>query len=166
VKERALALLGRINKQVDGKIRRPKVWVKVAPAWGHGPALSTRLNACDYPMTLRASDNAPAYWEVWAEFVYRGVETHIPWVATNYSMGVLYECPTGADWLLDAVLPPSQVGVPSEESDSPLPPNIDPKNEGFGALTPDLDFSTKLVIGGAGLLAVAVLAGYAIRSVR
>lgn len=165
----ARALLTMVNRDAEGKIRQVEVAIgKKANPWGT-PVLESRNSVCMTPMTLRASEYSPAYHEVFVRFVYRGVENDLLWPA--YKVGAAgaaqqvlgVRCPTNADWLLDAVYTPSQVEVPAEKDDSLLPPLHE---KGTDALDPDLDFSTKIALGGAGLLAVAVLAGYAVRSIR
>lgn len=164
------AFMHMVNQDAVGKIRHVEVVTgKLANPWGT-PVLENRNAVCMSPMTLRASDFAPAYYEVFIRFVYRGVENDLLWPArkvglagaASNTLGV--HCPVGADWLLDAVYTPSSVNVPDVKTDSPVGPlyeDIDP-----GDLAPDLDFSTKIVLGGAGLLAVALAAGYAVRSFR
>lgn len=154
---------GKVNASLGGRIRHLSIEVGQPPAWTKYK-LVERQQCPTVPM-LRASDYSPAYWPVFARFVYRGVESHIPWVALQGSP-TPHTCPLEADLLLDAVFAPSQVDVPSAAGDSPLPPHVDPENQGWGALTPDLDLSTQVAIGGLGVLALAVLAGYAVRSFK
>lgn len=164
----ARALMTLVSQDAEGKIRHVEVQIgKLANPW-ETPVLENRNAVCMTPMTLRASDYAPAYYEVFVRFVYRGVENDLLWPArkigaagwASNTLGV--HCPVGADWLLDAIYTPSQTEVPSPESDPTLPPlagDIIPD-------VPDVDLSTKLVVGGLGVLALAAVAGYAVRSFR
>lgn len=165
----AKAFMGMVSKDLDGKIRQVEVVVgKQANPW-NTPVLENRNGVCMTPMTLRASDFAPAYYEVFVRFVYRGLENDIVWparkVGASGAASTILDshCPVGADWLLDAVYTPSQEGVPSPEKDKVLPDWTDPYVPDAPA---DWSLESKLLVGGGIALGVAVLAGYAVRSFK
>lgn len=164
---------------VGGKIRNTEIII--APpwdpysqpkAWGGARAqMKSREEVaveCQQGIVLRDSPIKPAFRAVWVRFVYRGQRDSAPWPTIKYgvrwgtSSGVRLWCPIQADWILDKVFEPSTEQVPSEQDDPTLPPAVSQEIPNV----PDVGIGGKIALAGAGLLAVAVLAGYAVRSFR
>jgi hypothetical protein len=166
MQHRTEAFMQLVSSSLDGKVRHLEVKPGALSNPWDTPVQVSRNSVCMTPFSLRASDNAPAYHEVFVRFVYRGLETTIPWPSMRKDAGVFgVDCPTDATWLLDAVFTPSQIDVPEQASDSPFPVIVDPHNK-VDPRGPDLDFGTKIALwGGLGLL-VAVALGYAVRSFK
>jgi hypothetical protein len=117
-------------------------------------------------MVLRASSYAPAFYEISVRFVYRGTLGDIAWPARKVDYGVGSNCPVNTDWLLDVIYAPDQQNVPDAKSDPILPPQYSDIPGEFGLDPGEWDPSTKLLVGAAAVLGVAVAAGYAVRSFK
>lgn len=170
--DKALAFMTWLNNVVlGGKIRHvtveangQRVGDKLDGEIIATPAIVTRETVCDVLPELAASDAHPPYDVCRVRFVYRGTEVGTPWPSYKLVGGVAYQlCPTGAKWMLGTCYGPSQQKVPDVKSDSWLPPYY---HEHAPEPPGNWDLSTKLVLGGGVLLAVAVAAGYAVRSFR
>ena len=157
---------------VPGPVRH--VSVKIggeANPWGT-PVILNRNSVCMTPMNVRApaDDIGQPYHNVYVEFVPRGPETHIVWPARKLLLPsvdkvLATDCPVNADWLLDAVFAPSQQKVPAEDSDSPLPPTLDPENKLPEFLeNPEDEVPWWMWAGGA--LATAAVVAYVVRAFR
>lgn len=164
-----LAFLMQITKASDmGVIRHEEIIVVPGNSnashsnpW-QTPIVDNRMR-CVQPIHLANSDFTPAYRTVYARFVYRGSRQSIPWpVRKVNALGLASWCPQNADWILDTVFAPSDVAVPSEKDDPALPGAID---QGLPS-APKLDLGTKFLLSGIGIVVVAGVLGYAVRSVR
>lgn len=164
----ARALLTKI--QGEGAIRHVDVRIGGEANPWDTPVIQDRNSICAQPMFLEPSTYVPAYLQIYVRFVYRGPALHIPWPARKVSnvglgIGIGSNCPIGANWLLDAVFAPDQNDVPDSETDSPLPPTVDPNN---AIDKTDLPSMPALELGALVLLGIvgAVAIGYAARSFR
>lgn len=165
IEQSTKAFMGKLSASLDGKIRHVNV-LPMGKAWPNNTLLTSRMKVCSAPMVLRASSYAPPFFEISVSFVYRGNLGDIPWPARKVDMGFGSSCPVNADWLLDAVYAPSQVDVLDVSADPVLPPQYSDIPGELGLDPGEWDPSTKLLVGGAVLLGVAVAAGYAVRSFK
>jgi hypothetical protein len=159
------AFINLISQSLEGKIRHLELRIGGSENPWKTPAHLHRETICGHPMSLMESEYSPQSYDVFVRFVYRGVETHIPWVAFKKNLTVFgVDCPLDATWLLDTVYTPSQVLVPAASTDSPFGTILDPKNKLDGNY--ELSFGEKAALYGTLGLLAAVAVGYAVRSVR
>lgn len=165
LQSKALAFVGYLSQhELEGRIPGNSVTVVVNDStenpWGT-PTQVTAMNACDFPILLTHSKFNPPYLTAHIRFIYRGVESGLPWPAIKQNAWGLItrNCPNDADIVLDTVYTPSQLNVPDAKDDSFLPPLVEQK-------VPSPSLGVKVAIGGAAVLGIAVLGGYAVRSFR